>query len=930
MSEKRDRLGEQIHLLGDLLGETIVEQEGQAVFELVEEIRGLAKAHRSGDPAAGQRLLALVEELPLARARPVVKAFAAYFQLVNLAEEEERVRVLRERARAAGEAGEPMDETIAAAIHRLREEGLDAAQVQALLDGLFIMPVLTAHPTEAKRRTVLTKLNLIAETLHELDFHMPVPAETQAAIDLLREGILSLWQTDETRTRQPDVLDEVRNGLYYFDNTLFDLVPQVYADLSRALEQAYPGHRFDVPVFLRFGSWIGGDRDGNPNVTLAVTEETLREQKGLALRLYQRAIDRMHGHLSVSAHHGISAELAASLQADADLFPEAAQRAAARYPLQPYRHKMDFVYRKLAATIEANQRPWRADHLPRPGTYEQAEDFIADLRLMQASLREHQAERLAGGRLAELVRQAEIFGFHLATLDIRQHAERHTEALAEVFARYRVDEGYKSEAGYEVAEGYPSWPEERKLELLARELLNPRPLAPARLDFSPPTNETLELFRLVRRAHERVGRASIESYIISMTSGASDVLGVLLMAKDAGVADALDIVPLFETIADLQRAPAIMARLFANRQYAQHLARRGRAQQIMIGYSDSNKDGGYLTANWELHLVQRTLPAICEQHGVTLTLFHGRGGTIGRGGGPTNRAILAQPPESVRGRLKLTEQGEAITNRYANHDLAHRHLEQVVHAVLLTSGKRPVIDARRAAVWDQAMRALARTAGQAYRAMVHDLPAMLDYFHNATPIDDIGRLNIGSRPARRHDTERIDDLRAIPWGFAWSQSRVGLPGWFGLGTALASWAGSDPAQWAALGAMYREWPFFRTTIDNAQISLRQADMLIAGVYSTLADCETCEAIFPVLRGEFERTEEAILRLTGQRDLLDNEPWLQRSIRVRNPYIDPMNYIQVALLCRLRARCRADDDPDALHDAVLLTVNGIAAGLRGTG
>jgi phosphoenolpyruvate carboxylase len=577
---------------------------------------------------------------------------------------------------------------------------------------------------------------------------------------------------------------------------------------------------------------------------------------------------------------------------------------------------MHFVYQKLAATLEDNQRPWRAERLPRPRAYADVDAFLDELRMVQQSLCDYPGgQRLAEGRLATLVRQVEIFGFHLATLDVRQHADRHRSALAEVFQRYGLD--------------YGDWPEARRAELLTAELLNPRPLTPHHLDFTEETNETLESFRLIRRAHERVGHRAVENYVISMTTGASDVLAVLLMAKDAGIADDINVVPLFETVADLHAAPAIMEELFENPAYRQHLEKLGWAQQIMIGYSDSNKDGGYLTANWELHLAQRALAATCARHDITLTLFHGRGGSVGRGGGPANKAILAQPPESVRGRLKLTEQGEAITTRYANWELAHRHLEQIVHAVLLSSGKRPYIGPSRGGAWQQAMEALSPLAEEHYRRLVHESPEMLRYFHDATPINQIGRLNIGSRPAKRKATAGIQDLRAIPWVFAWTQSRVTLPGWYPLGTAFTQWAGDDPERWALFSTMYHEWPFFRATIDNAQMSMRKADMLIAEVYSTLADEEARQTIFPTLRAEFERTEKAILRLTAQKDLLENEPWLQRSIRVRNPYIDPMNYIQVALIHRLSEQ---PDGPDAedLRRVILLSVNGIAAGLRNTG
>ncbi len=917
MTEVHEILSDQIHLLGDLLGQTIIEQEGCSLFELVEECRALAKARRMGDAEAHARLLARIEGLGLAEARGVLKAFAAYFQLINLAEEQERVRVLHQRAQRAHTEGRAVGETLAAAVRQLHGEGVTAAAMQDLLDDLAIQPVFTAHPTEAKRRTVLAKLRRMAFVLHELDFHTPTPNEVAEAHATLREEIVALWQSDETRLRQPSVMDEVRNGLYFFDEVLFDLVPALYRRLEAALAESYPGHPFRIPRFLQFGSWIGGDRDGNPFVTPAVTEEALREHKALALRLYQRGLDRMHGHLSSSARYGISAELQTSIAADAALFPDEAANVAARYPMQPYRHKLSFIYRKLGATAEANRRPWRADHLPRPGAYRDAAEFLADLRLIQESLRGHRGERLAEGRLDTIIRQAEIFGFHLATLDIRQHAERHTRAVAEIFARYGL------------AEDYPALPEAEKTRLLTAELLSARPLAPARLDFSPETNETLELFRLIRRGHERVGVEAIQNTIISMTTGASDVLAVLLMAKDAGVDAALNIVPLFETLADLQAAPGIMDALFANPAYAGHLARRGRNQQIMLGYSDSNKDTGYVTATWELRRAQQTLPAVCAAHGVRLTIFHGRGGSIGRGGGPANRGILAQPAESLRGRIRLTEQGETVTNRYANRELAQRHLEQIIHAVLIRSltpgaAAPPASNAR----WEATMDALSAGARAAYRGFVHDSPALLRYFQDATPIDAIGRLNIGSRPARRRATASIDDLRAIPWVFAWAQSRAGLPGWYGLGTALVVWAADEAGRWAQLTEMYQGWPFFKALIDNAQLSLRQADLPIAGVYASLADAQTRAAVYPALQAEYRRAEAAILRITGRGDLLEDEPWLQRSIQLRNPYIDPMNYLQVALLRRWRDA--GGVEAEALREAVLLSVNGVAAGLRNTG
>jgi phosphoenolpyruvate carboxylase len=553
MSEGRDRLSEQIHQLGDLLGDTLVEQEGRPLFDLVEEVRGLAKAHRAGDATSGERLLARIESLPLAEARGVVKAFSTYFALVNLAEEQERIRVLRRRAHGAVASGRPMEETIAAALLALREQGVGAGEVRSLVAGLLVMPVFTAHPTEAKRRTVLLKLADVAEALDRLDSGVLTPGETEAEIEALREVIVSLWETEETRHARPTVLDEVRGGLYYIERTLFDLVPEVEAHLARALATTWPGEEFTVPHFLRFGSWIGGDRDGNPNVTPAVTEETLREHHTTVLRLYRRSLERMHGHLSVSEERGVDDVLLESLERDARLFPDEARRNRERYRREPYRQKMAFVYRRLQATLEAAARPWRADYRPRPEAYAAAGEFVADLGLVQSSLRRHGGARLAEGRLATLLVQAEVFGTHLATLDLRQHSARHAEALAEILGRYAVTTDF---AGMDEA---------ARASLLTAELLGNRPLTPAYLDFSAPTNETVELFRVVRRAHQRVGPESVQTYIVSMTRGASDLLGVLLLARDAGVADRLDVVPLFETVEDLHRSGATLEALFASR-----------------------------------------------------------------------------------------------------------------------------------------------------------------------------------------------------------------------------------------------------------------------------------------------------------------------------------------------------------------------------
>lgn len=929
--DPQDRHRSTIRFLGNLLGETIIEQEGQAIFDLEEEIRNLAKKWRAqGDWQIFQdQIDNLLQELIAEpeKASAVLKAFTTYFQLINLAEEQQRVHILRDRAQRSYVHNVPMNETIAHAIQRLRTEGLNADEIRGLLQGLFIMPVFTAHPTESKRRTILLKLKQIAEALYALNYHSLLPSEEEEIVQRIRESIVLLWQSDESRDRRPTVMDEVREGLYYFEATLFYLVPQIYQELERALADAYPDERFSIPVFLRYGSWIGGDRDGNPYVTLDVTEEAIREQKETILQLYNIEVDILYNTLSpAQTQVEITEALRASIERDFQLVPAEEIQVLERFRFEPYRQKLIMMFRRLRATRADNREPWQnrasrsSDAEPhQPRAYQEVQEFLDDLYLIRDSLNANKGERLAQGRLANLIRAVEVFGFHLATLDIRQHADRHRSAMAEIMERYGL------------AKNYTGMTEAERAALLSREILNERPLT-ARLEFSDPTNETVELFRLIHRARQEVGNNIIQTYIISMTTQVSNLLEILLFARDAGLFGAIDVSPLFETIDDLLAAPEIMRELFENETYRQHLAARGNHQQIMIGYSDSNKDGGYLRANWMLFQAQRNLAKTCDEYGIQMTLFHGRGGTLGRGGGPSNRAILAQPPESVRGRIRLTEQGEVVSSRYDNEAIAHRHLEQVVNAVLLSSGRRPRY--AKEDEWAAVIETLSIDAYTKYRSLV-EKPNFVRYFHEATPIDHVDQLNIGSRPARRKKTEAIFDLRAIPWVFAWTQSRVNLPSWYGVGTALSNWLTDATTgeiredQLDVLREMYTGWPFFRTVVDNIQVGLGKADMDIAQLYAGLADAELQEEIFQDFADEFARTRVMILTITGTQELLDNEQWLQRSIRLRNPYVDPLNYIQVALLRELR-KDGALPHRERLQKGVVLSVNGIAAGLQNVG
>jgi phosphoenolpyruvate carboxylase len=948
----RDRLSTTIHFLGRILGVVIREQAGEEAFALEERVRALAKELRANGhppdaantPPAQDRMRAAVGALTIAQMRDLIKSFSEYFALVNLSEQLQRIWVLRERA--LRQPHEPRSESIAAAIAELKRRGVTAEALDRWLDAALVLPVFTAHPTEAKRRTTLEKLRRIAETV-ERATGAQLPAEAAATTRLIAEELVGLWQSDEVRVIRPTVLDEVKNGQYYFEASLFDLAPPLYRELEQALAQHYPEHAWRVPPLLRFGSWMGGDRDGNPYVTPDVTVETVRLMRTRALQRHIAAVEELSHRLGQSTRQiQASAELSDSLAADAALFPQTAALLANRNPYELYRQKCTYIRDKLLRSLDhaANHASDWGGGAPLPPTgsfYLRRDELLADLHVIERSLRINRGAAVADGALRDLIRQVEVFGLHMATLDIRQHSERHSAALAEVLAY----------AG--VCADYGALGEAARVDLLSREVASPRPLIPTRLPYSAETVETIETFRTVAAILEQLSPESIETYITSMTTGASDILTTLLFAKEAGLyqpeaqISRLNIVPLFETGADLAGCAAVMEACLALPAYRGHLRLRGDVQEIMIGYSDSNKDVGFVAANWALYQAQRALRDLAASQGVELRLFHGRGGAIGRGGGPANRAILAQPPGSIGSQIKVTEQGEVISDRYGLPDLAYRHLEQLVNAVLL-AGFAPREDAP--PEWEQALERLAAIARAHYRALVYEHPDFLAYFRSATPIAEISRLKIGSRPASRRNSDRIEDLRAIPWVFSWMQSRHTLPGWYGLGYALETFVSetknderrtmneemgsssfiSHRSSLQLLQDMYANWPFFRAMIDSAQMILGKADLHIAERYAELAPgAERGRAIFGLIREEYERTSRMVSQVAQIERLLDNSPVLQRSIERRNPYVDPLSYVQIELLRRLRA---APEGPDhaALEDAILLSISGIAAGLKNTG
>jgi phosphoenolpyruvate carboxylase len=896
-----------INLLGEMLGEVLRAQESTALFETEETVRALAKSRRAGETAAAKQLAEVVAALPVETARATASAFAVYFDLVNLAEEGHRIQALRAREQALHPA--PIGESIGEAVELLKIRGFTSEQMTALLDRLRVELVLTAHPTEAKRRTILSKLQRVSEVLRRLHDPGLLPRERAAEVATLRAEITALWLTSRARTTRPAVTDEVRTGLYFVDAVFWDTVPAVVADLERALHTHYPEL---VPPrrWLTLASWIGGDRDGNPAVTTPVTAETLRLHRGLAVERYRRSLREAARRLSVSGERcPPPPSLARWLEARRPL-PGHVAYLEQRYASEPYRLVLSLLAADLEAASQEDMTSRLLDEAPH-----RARVTVDETREVVAMVAQAIPPVLADDALHALRIQLESFGLHAVRLDIREDSGRLGIALAEILAGLAVDEAF---AGKDE-------PTRRRvlLELLADD--SPRPSKVAGAAGGETSGETWRLFRLLGRAQGIYGGESLGPFIVSMTRGPADLLSVLLLARWAGCEPGLSIVPLFETLDDLEAAPRVLAELFALPVYRAHLEACGGEQMVMIGYSDSNKDGGYLAANWALYRAQESIARTCEAHHVALTIFHGRGGTVARGGGPASRAIRAQPPGTLRGRFRVTEQGETIASRYADLALAHRHVDQIVSAVLLASASPAAPDTPGA--WHAAMDRMAAAARDAYYGLVEGTPGFLDYWRAATPIDEISRLRLGSRPTtRRGGALTRSAVRAIPWVFSWMQSRFNLPGWYGLGAALAT------VEAERLKEMYAGWPFFQAILDNAEMSLLKADMGIAALYSDLVpDRALAAAVFARIEEEYARARGALLEATGHQDLMDGDAVIQRSVQLRNPYVDPLNYLQVEMLRRLRALSDPDGPEAERHrEVIVITINGIAGGLRNTG
>jgi phosphoenolpyruvate carboxylase len=911
-----DALSGEIKLLGRILGEVIVKLEGREIFDVEEKLRQLAKSSRAGNTAAEEELQEAVRQLSVGQAASMAMAFTVYFELVNLAEETHRVRLLRARRRAQyKDGGTPMRESIGAALSELKERGVPAETVQQILDKLCIELVFTAHPTEAKRRTMLNKLQRLAQRLRNPEAHLDDEVTGVVNPRALEREITSLWLTDRSRSTRPEVADEVRTGLWYFDTTLWHTVPLLQDELERALASTYPTVKAPSR-WIQFGSWMGGDRDGNPNVTPSVTAEALVLHRHLALDKFQESLRELARLLSISSRiDNISPELQRLLEKEEAAEPHL-RVLHARYPEEPYRLLLSGLRARLIAADQSDQRKLL---LGNESDHEELRtvDLAQVLDLIAESLTSHRSALLAEGELQTVRRQLALFGLSVARLDLRQHSSKHESALTEIFRKLHLTSDYAALS------------EDDRLALLLKVLALP-PLAVPTTGFSAETSDVLGSLRVAKRAIELYGSEAIGTYVISMTHDLSDVIEVLVLLHLVGVM--LDIAPLFETLGDLEAAPAIMEQMFQCEPYRAHLRARHDHQTIMLGYSDSNKDCGYLTANWALFQAQETISAVCRKWQLGLTLFHGRGGSIARGGGPAAKAILAQPCGLYDAKIRVTEQGEVLSTRYHDPDLAFRIIEQMAYGVLLGAHAAQQKTESVPTAWREAMTEMSRLAYNAYFNLVHRDPEFIEFWRTSTPIEEISGLKLGSRPTFRKATKSVEDLRAIPWVFSWMQSRCVFPGWYGLGSALEQYAAKGPAEAELLRTMYKEWMFFKATIDNAQLTLLKADIKIAGHYASLVPDEAIRArVFDAIRAEFDRTRIAILSITGQQALLEREPVLSKSVQLRNPYIDPLNYIQVEMIRRLRALPdKTTPEADAIRDVIELTINGVSGGLKNTG
>jgi phosphoenolpyruvate carboxylase len=896
-------------LLGGILDEVISAVEGPKALELHRRAIELGGRSRSGDAAAADELAQLVGELELPAIVLLIRMLTRWFQLMNLAEDLDRVR----RIRKLDQGSEPRRGSLHAAVAQLAADGTSAEELHETLAEAEVRLVLTAHPTEARRYTTVSKLARIFALLRELDERRPGQGKQEQIRRQIAAAVQEMWGSDELRAVTTTVLDEVRAGLIYFSSTLAAVVPEVYRDLESTIRSTYPEATVSVPPLLSFGSWIGGDRDGNPNVTPQMTAQTLELMKDACLQHHEARIMALASRITLSSRvSGEPEQLRTLLDELERRFPEVAAQARGRTPEEPYRR----LFKLLAARLRATRKGW-------DGRYRRPEELLADLRVAEGALRAQSASFVAEDALRDVIRQVEVFGFHFALLDVRENANVHRAALDEILDVLDVQKGY-AELG-----------EADRIALLAREIGDRRPLIPLDVSgFSPATREVVETFRTLYELLRGEHPGTIDSYVISNTTSPADLLEVLLLMKEVGLARAggrdaqLRIVPLFESGDSLSHAGETIRALLETPVYRAALDAVGE-QEVMVGYSDSNKDVGYVASGWHVYRAQLEMAEVMRQHGVRWQFFHGRGGAVGRGGGPSYTAVRAQPSGTVAGRLKVTEQGEMLSAKFSLAEIAHRELELTTSAALVTTldhsaGDQPERQQR----FETVVAEMAEVSTAAYRDLVYGDPDFAGFFHAATPVREVSRLQLGSRPARRRASAKIEDFRAIPWVFSWTQARAVLPAWFGLGTALQYARERHGVE--LLREMERDWPYFAALISNAEMACMKADLEIARRYADLcADDAIRERIWGAIETEFRSTVREIGAVCDELQLLDREPILQRAIARRNPFIDPLSFVQLELLRRLRAPGGDPDDPDLVR-ASLLAINGIAGGLRNTG
>jgi phosphoenolpyruvate carboxylase len=977
------------------LWEAVLRQEcGQELVDLLNQLRHMCSPEGQAT-IKGAEVLQVVEKLDLNEAIRAARAFALYFQLINIVEQhyEQRDQQMLYRASqnppaknakngrnghyASATGLRPEADFLERSLHesasrreigtfrwlfpRLKQLNVPPQQIQRLLNQLDVRLVFTAHPTEIVRHTIRDKQRRIAKILREIDrvedsltaVNLDSSWEAETLRDQLTEEIRLWWRTDELHQFKPTVLDEVDHALHYFREVLFDAIPHLYTRLQQGVHASFPKMELPHRNFCQFGSWVGADRDGNPAVTPQVTWQTACYQRRLVLERYTDSVKRLIDLLSLSLHWSdVLPDLLESLEQDQQRMPAVYERLSIRYRQEPYRLKLAYVVQRLENTLERNQVLYDGDYQQEIPEYDEAtiyrsgDDFLAELRLIQRNLGE---TGLGCRELEHLICQVEIFGFNLSNLDIRQESPRHSDAMAEIVEYLQF-----------LPKSYSDMSETERCEWLTTELQTRRPLIPREMPFSDRTRETIATFRMVRKLQQEFGVELCKTYIISMSHDVSDLLEILLFAKEAGLYDpatgigTLQVVPLFETVEDLLKAPAVMSGVFNLPFYRAMLAggfeklaieRQDPAhvslQELMLGYSDSNKDSGFLSSNWEIHKAQQALQRIADEHGVALRIFHGRGGSVGRGGGPAYEAILAQPGRSVNGRIKITEQGEVLASKYSLQELALYNLETVTTAVIQGSLLRTGFDDIQP--WHEIMEELAARSRSHYRQLIYEQPDFLDFYHQVTPIDEISQLQISSRPARRGGKKDLGSLRAIPWVFSWTQTRFLLPSWYGVGTALKGFLDQDPEKYMELlRYFYYKWPFFKMAISKVEMTLAKVDLQIASYYvqelTRPEDRDRFEPVFEQIRNEYLLTRDLVLTITNHKRLLDGDPELQRSVQLRNGSIVPLGFLQVSLLKRLRQHqslastgvVRSRYSKGELLRGALLTINGIAAGMRNTG